>query len=293
MKKPGASLVNSRRNNAMEATVNGTTLYYETVGQGTPMFIMHGGLGMDHTYFRPWLDQLADQMTLVYYDHRANGRSERPVSLDGVDHATWAADADALREHLGYDQIILLGHSYGGFLAQEYAIRYGDRLKGLVLSCTAPTMDYGEVILANAQARGTQEQLEALGGLLSRPMADDDEMGAHLGAVLPLYFHRPDPAVIEDVAERGVYSAAAWNHAAATCMPVFNYLASLSDITAPTLVLSGDDDYITPPAQGGARIHAAIPGSEFVVFEHSGHFPFIEETDRFMEVMRAWLAERQ
>ncbi|MFN8484752.1 MAG: alpha/beta fold hydrolase [Anaerolineae bacterium] len=277
----------------MEANVNGTRLYYETIGLGTPMFIMHGGLGMDHTYFRPWLDALADGVTLVYYDHRANGRSERPASLDDVDHATWAADADALREYLGYDQIILFGHSYGGFLAQEYAIRYGGRLKGLVLSCTAPAMDYGEVILANAQARGTQEELDALGAMLSRPMADDAEMGEYLGAILPLYFNRPDPAVMEDIGGRGVYSAAAWNHAAANCMPVFNYLANLGDITAPTLVLSGADDYITPPAQGGERIHAAIPRSELVIFEHSGHFPFIEETDKFMQVMRGWLAQRQ
>ena len=114
----------------MEARVNGTTLYYETIGQGTPMFIMHGGLGMDHSYFRPWLDALADQVTLVYYDHRANGRSERPANLDGVTHATWAADADALREHLGYDQILLFGHSYGGFLAQEYAFATTIALKG-------------------------------------------------------------------------------------------------------------------------------------------------------------------
>ncbi len=276
----------------MEARVNGTTLYYETHGQGTPMFIMHGGLGMDHTYFRPWLDQLADQVTLVYYDHRANGRSERPASLEDVTHETWAADAEALREHLGYDQILLFGHSYGGFLAQEYAIRYGDRLKGLVLSCTAPAMDYGEVIMANAQARGGPQEMEALTELLSRPMADDEEMGAKLGAILPLYFNRPDPSIIADIGSRGVYSAAAWNHAAAKCMPVFNYLADLGDITAPTLVLSGADDYITPPAQGGERIHAAIPSSQLVIFEHSGHFPFIEENDKFMQVMRGWLAER-
>ncbi len=84
----------------MRAQVNDTQLFFERVGKGQPMLVMHGGLGLDHTCFRPWLDKLGEQVELIYYDHRGNGRSSRPDSLEGVTHETWAADADALRAQL-------------------------------------------------------------------------------------------------------------------------------------------------------------------------------------------------
>ena len=70
----------------MKADVNGTSLYYEVVGSGNPLLIMHGGLGFDHTYFRPWIDSLAEDSKLIFYDHRGNGRSDRSKPLDDVYH---------------------------------------------------------------------------------------------------------------------------------------------------------------------------------------------------------------
>src|SRR5687767_13819843 len=84
--------------------VRDTELFVSTTGAGTPVLVMHGGLGVDSTYFRPWLDALGDVAELTFYDHRGNGRSARP-SLDDVDHSTWVADADALRERLGHEQV--------------------------------------------------------------------------------------------------------------------------------------------------------------------------------------------
>ena len=140
------------------ATVNGTELFYLTRGEGRAIMFMHGGLGADHSYFPPFFDVLADDYQLVYYDHRGNGRS-RVASFEGVTHETWAADADALRAHLGHEKMILLGNSYGGFLAQEYAIRYADHLHGLALICTSPALDYPDVIEANARARATDPDM--------------------------------------------------------------------------------------------------------------------------------------
>ncbi len=80
----------------MQAEVNGTNLYYETHGEGAPILIMHGGLGLDHTCFMPWLEPLAAENELILYDHRGNGRSQRPESMDDVTHQTFIDDADAL-----------------------------------------------------------------------------------------------------------------------------------------------------------------------------------------------------
>jgi proline iminopeptidase len=285
-----SNLIRNEEDTAMFAQVNGTELYYHTHGQGRPMLLMHGGLGLDHTAMPPTFDALGDEYTLIYYDHRGNGRSARPASFDGITHDTWADDADALRAQLGYDRIIVFGHSYGGFLAQEYALRYGDHLAGLILCCTAPAIDYMDVVQANALARGTPAQLAALTVAFSRPLADETEWRATWRTLMPLYFKHYDPQVGAAMDAATIYSAAAWNHVNANCLPVFNTLARLGEIDVPTLVISGAVDWITPPAQGGERLRAGIPNAELVVFEESGHWPFLEESERFQQVVRDWVS---
>jgi proline iminopeptidase len=274
----------------MFAQVNHTTLYFQTRGQGRPMLMMHGGLGLDHTYFLPWFDPLCAQTQLIYYDHRGNGRSDRPESMAGISHDTWIADADALRAHLGHERIILFGHSYGGFLAQEYALEYGDHLAGLILCSTAPAVDYPDVILANGRARGTAEQLKAFEVVLSGAMKEDAEWQKLWMTYLPLYFKKYDSAVGAIMDRNTVYSVAALNQCNAHCLPAFTTLDRLSEISVPTLVISGTDDWMTPVAQGAERIHARLPNSELVLLDESGHFPFVEETDRFMQVVGDWIA---
>ncbi len=274
----------------MYARVNGTQLYFQTRGQGAPMMMMHGGPGLDHTYFLPWCDALGSQMELIYYDHRMNGRSERPESPTDISHDTWIDDANALRAQLGHDRIILFGHSYGGGLALEYALKYGDHLAGLVLCCTAPAFDYLDVILENAQARGTEEQLRALEAVLSGTLEEDAEWRKKWMTYLPLYFKKYDPAVGAAMDKQTVYSVAAQNNANLNCLPSFNVLDRLSAITTPTLIISGREDWITPPAQTGARLQDGLPNSEWVVFEESGHFPFIEETGPFVQTISDWFA---
>src|SRR5215213_1668466 len=91
------------------AHLNGTELFYVEIGEGLPCLVMHGGLGFDHIYMHPWLDPLGDVMHLVYYDHRGNGRSGRPPWAT----LAWerlCADADALRGHLGFEKVAVIGH---------------------------------------------------------------------------------------------------------------------------------------------------------------------------------------
>ena len=274
----------------MLANINGAEIYYERVGQGRPMLVMHGGLGLDHTYFRPYLDPLADVVELIYYDHRDNGRSSRTADISAVSHATWADDAEALRQHLGLERMLLFGHSYGGFLAQEYALKYGDRLDGLILSNTVAVIDYMPTIQANAAARGGPEQLAALGEAFGRPMTDAEDFRGVWRRLMPLYFHDYQSERGEQMDAATVYSAEAWNHVNTHLLPVFNTLDQLPQISAPTLVLAGSDDWITPVEQT-RRLADALPNAELVVFQHSGHFPFIEESAAYLATVRAWLAQ--
>jgi len=273
----------------MQAQIDNHEVFFTTNGQGRPMLLMHGGSGLDHTYFRPWLDPLSDQLQLIYYDQFGQGRSTRPENYEDISLGSWADEADALRAHLGHEKIILLGHSYGGFIAQEYALRHGDHLDGLILCDTAPVVDYIEVAMANAQVRGTPEQFQALIAGLSAPVADDAGFRQIWTTILPIYFNKYDAEVAAAMDEATLYSAGAFNQGMGKLLPTFNVLARLNEITVPTLVLTGRHDWITPPAQGGERLHAAIPNSKLVIFEDSGHFPFIEEPDKFVATVREWV----
>jgi pimeloyl-ACP methyl ester carboxylesterase len=165
---------------------------------------MHGGLGLDHTYLRG-LDNLGDVMQLVYYDHRHNGRSGRPP-LETMSHAQLADDAEGLRQQLDLGKIAVLGHSYGGFIALEYALRYPDSVSHLILLDTAPAFNYGEEIMNNAKARGaTKAMLEELTS--SAPPAGDEASKRSLKLIHPLYFYRYRPAY-EDLLEENMYCAA-------------------------------------------------------------------------------------
>ena len=93
-----------------------------------------------------------------------------------------SADADALRAELGFDDMVLIGHSYGGFIAQDYAVRYGDSLRGLVLVDTVPVFDYAPTV------SGTDEQMAAFGALFSGPQPDNETWRANWNLVIQMYF---------------------------------------------------------------------------------------------------------
>ena len=107
-------------------------LYYEELGSGFPFLVMHGGLGIDHTYLRSILGLLSDIFKLIFYDHRGHGRSGRPP-LNTITYEQLSDDAHALTKNLGYEKIGIIGNSAGGYIALNYAIRHPDNLSYLIL----------------------------------------------------------------------------------------------------------------------------------------------------------------
>ena len=138
------------------ASINGTELFYTTVGQGEPCLMMHGSLGFDHTMVHPGLDRLGEVFQLVYYDHRCNGRSGRPP----IETLTWeqlAHDAERLRRHLGFGKISIASHSFGVFPALEYSLRYPQSVHRLILIVAVPAFDYFPEVIANMRGRGASD----------------------------------------------------------------------------------------------------------------------------------------
>ena len=273
----------------MRTTLRDVELFYLTYGRGDPLLIMHGGPGLDHSYFRPWLDGWGDHANLIYYDHRGHGRSGGRNTISDASLETWVDDADALRQHLKHERVVILGHGYGGFIAQHYARKYPQHTRGLILCDAAPALDYPHIMMANAQAQCNPAQMATLVTMLTRPVEDDAAMKRLWSAILPLYFYRYDPKIGAGINDVMSYSAAAYNHGLFTLESSLPTLAWLSELQAPTLVLAGKHDWLMPPEQGARRLVRAIPRSELAIFEESGHFPFIEEPIPFLNVVRSWM----
>lgn len=264
------------------------SLHAYTVGSGSPLMLMHGGMGWDHTYLRPWLDPIGEHATLIYYDHLGNGHSPEPADWDEVSHSTWADGADSLRAQLGHPKMVLFGHSYGGILALEYARRYGHRLQGLILCATTYAMDDPAPMLARAQACSTPAQFHALVNTLSQPVPSDAVFADVAQTILPIYFNRPKQIDLEALASGMTYRASAFNRAMFHCFPQYDCYQHLAEITVPTLILTGKHDWLAP-LEHGESLLKGLPDAEMHVFEESGHFPFIEEQADVLAVVSKWL----
>lgn len=264
--------------------LGGKSLFHVSVGEGTPIIVLHGGLGLDHTYFRPVLDEWAAFAELHYYDHEGNGRSSAPEDYGTITLDTMAEDVFAMADALGLEEFVLFGHSYGGFIAQVAAQKQPGRLKGLILSNTSPRLGYDVVFPDWAPA----EAQAAVGKLFSEPMSDDAIWAETWKTALPAYWKTPDPEMLEAVHDSTHYKSAAIRNALGL-LADYNVTEALSSLEMPVLVLAGRDDFVTP-AVAHEDIHAALPNSTLVIFEESGHYPFITEQAAYTETVRDWLA---
>lgn len=282
----------------MFAKINGTRIYFDVEGAGyvpegermrhKPVcFAIHGGPGSDHADFKPWLSPLADQVQIVYMDLRCNGQSER------VDPATCtleqlADDIEALREYLGFDKIMLLGHSFGGMVAQVYATRYADTLDKLILLCTAPSREFYTDALEFAQKIATPEQLRVIPELFEGRLENEAHHIRWWDICYDLYFHVKDEKIMRETGNRPIGSMEVANYTFKHFIPEYDVRPKLPSVHVQTLIIAARHDWITPVTQA-EEMHKLLPDSRLVIFENSGHMPFIEEHDAFIELLSEFL----
>ena len=124
---------------------------------------------------------------------------------------------------------------------------------------------------------------------LSGPAASDEAYRALFQTIAPIYFHdRLHPAV-PGLADAMTYRAGAFNRGMFELLPAYDVRPRLGELTVPTLVVSGDDDWITPVEEGGRPVAEAIPGARLEVIAGAGHFPFVEQPGATLAVIRDFL----
>ncbi|HSG49244.1 MAG TPA: alpha/beta fold hydrolase, partial [Longimicrobiales bacterium] len=182
--------------------VNGTELFVKRVGSGSPVLVIHGGPVMEHGYLLPWLEPLARERELIFFDQRLSGRSAGVVDSASVRLDTLVADMEGIRQALGLERWDLLAHSWGGLLAQRYAVLHPERVASMVLvSPMAPSAALWQAEEAALAGRITPEhQLEAARLREAPGLGEGDTaaIAALLRHSFRLQFH--DPARAADLA---------------------------------------------------------------------------------------------
>jgi pimeloyl-ACP methyl ester carboxylesterase len=266
--------------------VGGLSIAISEAGAGgRPLLLVHGFTGAKED-FGEALDRLADAgWHAVAPDLRGHGHSSQPASEDAYDLELFADDLWALVDALGWERLVLLGHSMGGMIAQVAATRHPSRLRGLILMDTShgPPDGIDDSLMDLGVAVAREQGLETL-----RALQDEHAAPLDTPAALRMRAERPG----WDDFERRKFlacSAAMWAAMAPKMFSQADRLDSLSTLSMPVLVLVGEQD--EPFLGHSQRMAKAIPTARLVVIPDAGHSPQFENTDAWWDALASFLEE--
>jgi proline iminopeptidase len=267
-------------------------LYVDVVGHGYPLVLMHGGPSAD-MWTMGAFRRCADQFTLVFYDHRCNGRSQgAPVSSMTWENLT--ADADALRERLGFERWAVLGHSFGGHVALEYALRYPGRVSHLVLLDTGGESRWARQNAADVLAeRGYgPEKVELVRRWFTGEFAPKEYYSIFL-RIGDAYGYGSSWRLLLRAMINGGWRSKIRREpfvfASRHLLKDWTVMDRLGEITVPTLVIAGREDFVFPP-QCQRELVAGLADARLHIVERAGHNPHDEQTAEVMRALRAFLS---
>ena len=273
----------------MKIEVNGSRLFFDVEGaycvpdglvmrERPTLLLLHGGPGFDHSGFKPAFARFADIAQVIYLDHRGQGRSDRGHT-DQWNLAQWGDDVHAFCRALGIERPIVMGQSFGGFVAMSYATRHPEHPGRLILSSTAANMQrHVPRSIAMFATKGGPEIAAMARQLLIHGCPSEEFLARWLAQAMPFYNTQPAPD--PDAHRRAVTNLAVglqFFRPDGECHS-FDMHAALANIQCPTLILGGEADPITP-IEAQADIAAAIAPRwvRFARFAGAGHGPFRDD----------------
>jgi proline iminopeptidase len=273
--------------------INGSKLFISVRGEGEPLIILHGGPGLNHAYFKPHLQRLEKKYKLIYYDQRASGQSTTP-SVDSISIKFLVDDLEAIRNEFEIKKLNILAHSWGAVLAVQYALHYRDNVQKLIISNPAMlSREYDQEASQIAKARTTpQDSLKRVQLMSSGEMdlkkyedffllsfkisAYDPDNLTKLHLNLPANFPEASKALFSGLMKDPSHQA--------------NLYDNLNQLNFPVLIINGAADIIPPISID--RLRKNIPNHTYQIFSKSGHFPFVEETEKYNAVVDDFLGKK-
>jgi len=276
-------------------TADGRTLAYHRSGSGPTLVCHPGGPGFSSLYLGD-LAGVDRELELVLLDPRGTGGSDPARDSGGYAIADYAADVEELRDHLGVERLLLLGHSHGGVVATEYAASHPDRVERLILASTlsrhGPEQEAAmqQAVEARQGEPWYDDAVAALETEAQGSFADGRELMKLCRRMMPLYYadygereQRHVASLADDslcVDATRLWEKEIWEH--------FDMRPLLPSLTMPTLVITGEQDFITGPACA-AELAEGIPTAKTIVLPGAGHMIHVEAPERFREAVLSFL----
>ena len=278
---------------------HGVMIYYKILGRGEPLMIVHGGPGASHDYFLPYLLPLTRHNRVVFIDERGSGRSQKLEDRSAYTIENMVEDVEAVRTSLNLGKINLLGHSYGGALAQAYALKYQRNLSHLILGSTwSSTITMNQVLLRMKQNMAPElreriDRMEAAGLFGHGKEYEKNRYTAEYmiaawgeGYFPYLYQNRPDPnydPIGQGTSAWDLYREMWGEHGEFVIdgnLKSVEYTDRLASIKVPTLIVVGDHDECDPSLS--QVMHGKIDGSKLLILPKAGHMTFVDQTALFI-----------
>ena len=254
------------------------------VGDGQPLVLLHAGPGLDGSMFFPWFERAAERFRMYAVDLACSGKS------GGTEPQGWtierqAALVDRVLDELQLEAPLMLGHSYGSFVALTHAVRFPGRCAGVVASCGAASEEVFDDITARVAELDRTDVLAAFEAE-EEVYTPEDALAAWRGQ-LPFFVADPDGLAVRDLDE--ALERVTWQPDTVRCVvdETYDVREELRAIETPLLALGGAADRCTPP---GATYEIAdlAPMGTACVFEGAGHFAYAEQPERYFDALETW-----
>ncbi len=283
-------------------TINGSKIWTVSFGKGDPIFFIAGGPGGTHFGLRSF-DSLSTTNTLVYYDGFGRGKSDTAKDVKEYSLERDIEDLEGLRKAMGYAQINILGHSYGGLVAQGYAIKYQNHVKHLILASTFHSFIMWQENDDNSNHEIKTSYPEVWDTLMivrEQGAISSDSIHQKIYGRVPygfLYAYNPDHFLkrgkkpypnpfnsklyYQMVGKDGDFIVG-------SDIGNFDFRKQLKDLKMPILITAGRYDRVAVPWMM-VKYKEYCPQAKFVMFERSGHNPQVEEPARNFSIIREFL----
>ncbi|MBX2913704.1 MAG: alpha/beta fold hydrolase [Cyclobacteriaceae bacterium] len=275
--------------------VNNVEINVRTIGKGSPILIVHGGPGLNHSYFLPHFKELESKYQLVFIDQRACGKSSGNLDSTQMTIDWFVRDIEAVRKELKLGKVSVLAHSWGGLLGMLYAARYPQNIRSLIISnSVSPKQgEYDQQINQTVSGRYSYEDSTLRSQTINSKAFKEGDLEVYK-ILFKISFKQTfkEQAYIDSL---NLYLPSDFHQKRKTLdfmskeLASYNFYPQLKRIKCRTLIIHGDYDAI--PVDLAQNLNRSISLSQLFVISNAGHFPFIEQKRVFFDLIERFISK--
>jgi len=273
---------------------NDAQIFCRVFGKGEPIIVVHGGPGLSQDYLLPQMAKLAQTNLVIFYDQRGCGLSTGAINEDSIQIKTFVDDLEAIRKSFGYKKVTVLGHSWGGFLAMQYAIAHPHSINKLILLNTMPPSSEGFSLFIQEWMKRMapyQDELKAIKDTPEFTKGNPSTIEKYYRIIFGRYCYNSEKADLLNLymsPKASIDGAQVYEIFRQTLFTKsFNFQDQLKSLKIPTLIVHGDFDPIPPST--AEMLHQNIPDSQYILIKDCGHFPYVETPDELFKQLNTFL----